>query len=57
MPNYNMYIHTDAFHTEKGWCVFVMSIANGDVIEEHYEDRDLDYLHTAKLRVDALNKR
>jgi len=44
-------------HTDKGWCVVIYSLFTMDEMHRVYENRDSDYLHTAKLKVDAMNRK
>lgn len=53
----DMFIRSDIFHTNQGMCVQILSLFNGDVMDEFYEYKDSDFLHTAKLRLDSLNRR
>ena len=56
MQQNDMFIMSDMFHTNQGWCIQIYSLFNGDVVDEFYEDRDSDFLHTCKLRLDSLNR-
>jgi len=57
MQHNDMFIQSDMFHTNEGWCVQIYSLFNGDVVDEFYENRDSDFLHNCKLRLDNLNRR
>ena len=44
-------------HTPEGWCVIIYSLFTMDEMRRVYENRDSDYINTAKLKVNAMNRR
>ena len=55
----DMFIMSEIYHSPVYHCmaVSIISLWTGDEIQQFYEDRDSDYLHSCKLELDVLNRK
>jgi len=54
-----MFVMGEVYHCPVYHCmaVSIISTFTGDVMQNFYEDRDSDYLHTCRLELDVLNRK
>ncbi len=54
-----MFVMGNIYHCPVYHCmaVSIISTFTGDIIQNFYEDRDSDYLHTCRLELDVLNRK